>query len=146
MSGLTSKSNRGKVSLLLLGRLCRLYQNYIAFLKCLTCVLFLTAGLLAHPVCCLHFCLLGLLLLALSGGFSIARDRVSIALFCRIFPTLEDPSGRRHFAVLGGELILCRGPGNPYSAPAAPRDPVPLCRSLLAPKEGKKPLHPFLLS
>lgn len=43
------------------------------------------------------------------------------------------------------ELILCRGPGKPCLAPAAPRDPVPLCRSLLAPKEGEKPLHSFLL-
>lgn len=56
--------------------------------KCLIFILFLIAGLLLHSVCCLHLLPPGalLLLLALSGGFFIARDEVSIALFWQNIP------------------------------------------------------------
>lgn len=56
--------------------------------KCLICILLLIAGLLVHSVRCLHLLPPGalLLLLALSGGFSIARDGVSIALFWQNIP------------------------------------------------------------
>lgn len=109
--------------------------------KCLICILFLIAGLLVHSVCCLQ-----LLPPGLCYCYWPCLGVSPLLYFGRIFPILGDPAGRRHFAVLGGELLLCRGPGNCHSAPAAFREPVHLCCSLLTLKEGEKPRHSFLLN
>ena len=115
--------------------------------KCLICILFLIAGLLVHSVRCLHLLPPGAMVIGtVWGGSPLQEMGFPLLYFGRIFSILGDPAGRRHFAVLGGELILCRGAGNPRSTPAAPRDPVPLCRNPLALKEGEKPLHSFFLS